>query len=234
MANPVVSAAVALGLIYDQLGVALNAYGVFDDNASGLPRWQQAALVNWLADADLEVQRACAESPGSSYRNYFVNPTPAQLDNGDPLPATSIGPPQAVWIENQALVARIGQPAPTTWMNYFNEDDDNVFGGAAFTDRLYSVIDNRVYFCGAQADVYYCQIARATVPALPALPTLASPEAFTNTLVKAVIGWAASKEGDYPQVAQGFLVQYDNDLMSIRQGATEVPPVQQVQKQVAA
>jgi hypothetical protein len=235
MPPPVAQASVVLNLVYDQLGVAPNAYGVFTDKSAGPPRWQQAALVNWLADADLEVQRACADTAGSFYRNYFVQTSPAILINsGDPLPTNAVGPPQAIFIMNYTGITTLGTPAPSTWIRYFNSDSDNVFGnGTQFTDGYYSVIDARVYFSGKKASVYYCAIARPTVPALPSLPTLASPEAFTNTLAALVISFATMKEEDYVTEAQLSSQKVMADLQSIRGGAMETAPIQLIQKSAA-
>lgn len=226
----VISASVALGLIYDTLNVSTIAYNTFNDDASGPPRWQQAALVNFLVDADLEIQRVCASSPNSSYRNSFISPTPATIAaSGDPLPASMIGPPQSVFVTGTDTVSRPARPGSSVWIDYYRNDPQGVFGPAGATDRTYAEQDGRLYFKGTLATVNYCIIARATVPALPALPTLFAPEAFTNAAVKAVCGWCAMKESEYLQEAQGWLTQYYSDLKSIEDGAMSVPPIETLQ-----
>lgn len=225
MPNPVADINVVMPLVWDELNTATAVYGTFNDNANGNnPRWQPTALLNWCVNADLEIQRAICETEGSPYRNYFVQSTPFEMAaSGGAMPPEAVGSPESIWVTGTDDVSLPGKHAAYEWILEINGDTTGAFGPASLTDRYYSQIGERLYFTGASAQVYYCKVTRATTSALLV------PPAFTNTLVKAVCGWACAKESDFLDESREFLRQYYEDLNSIRQGAMTVPPVQQAQ-----
>lgn len=224
MPNPVADIAVILPLVYDELNTATQTYGTWSESANGNnPRWQELAIKNWCVEADLEIQRAICETADSPYRNYFVQAPATIAASGDALPAAVVGPIQAVFVTGADASVRPARPSPTTWLGYYNNDPQGVFGPAGATDFTYSQLDGRLYFKGASAQVYFCTVTRATTAALLV------PPAFTNTIVKAACGFACAKESDFLQESQDFLKQFYGDLDLIRRGASAVPPVQQTQ-----
>jgi len=161
MPNPTADFTVARNLVYEQLNTASVTAGVWNENDAADPRWQQASIDAGIVNADFRVATMICNTAGHPKENYY-QATSGNLNYGDPTPVDMIGPVRAVNIKGADNVTRLGRPTETDWIDFFNADAAKTFGGPAFTDRYYQLIDGHVYFSGTSAQLKYCTVSRGT------------------------------------------------------------------------
>lgn len=220
MPNPTASISMCKALVYDELNVARDTFGVFNDAVVGPAQWQEDAIINWIIDSDYEVARTICETVGHPKRNYYISTTPAILANQDPLPVGMIGPPETILITLDDDSVRIGVPASGDWINFFVNDSVNTFGGPAFSQGYYTQQAGRLFFSGVSASVFYATAERGTTT------DLISPPEFQQTIIKLALAKTLAKQENYMRAAAFFLQQGMSDLVVIKQGQLVVPPTQ--------
>lgn len=223
MPNPSVDFTIAQSLVFEQLNVATVTAGVFNDAANGSPRWQQANILNSIVTADFEVAKTICETAGHPRRNYYK--TSAIVANQGPLPTDAIGPLDSVLITKTDTSIVTAIPAPTDWINIFNNAPNQTFGGALYSQGYYQQINGRLQFSGVTATVNYFTVAIGTA----AVNGLVSPPEFINAVVRGAVVAELLKESEYVDAAQIFDRDYQRDLDSIRALGVTVAPLEAVQ-----
>lgn len=203
-------------IIYEQLNISKSvAYGTHD----GSPQYKTEAVREAIFDADYEVARTVAKTPGHPERALYVNTGNVNTPQSwQPLAAADSSPEAVMITFGTTPTIAPGKTAPATSISQWYRNLA-AHGGVEVVGGYYDIVNNYVFFSGISLTYKYYK-----VPALsPGSTNLNSPDVYRPTVVKLALARLLSKEEDSMQAAGFFAEQGRSDLMAIEKGEMVVP-----------
>lgn len=182
-----------------------------------------------IVEADAGVVLAILFTPGHPLRSGYMAAS-ASLNHGDEIP-DSVGTYGQVEVDIAGTSAWVtGTPADLDDIKLMRRNPNSMFGSLAHNTAgspiggYYTIRDQRVFFTGTNARVW----VGAFTPNY-ASPACAAPEQYTQAIRAGAVA-RLKKEGDMSDVFDRAATEFAAHIATIRQGATELPVIEQVQR----
>lgn len=207
-------------------------------NSSGKAIYSDEAITKARIDSGMEILRAIASNPANSYFGSLA--TLVTVTHNSFLPAYDGEPGIPLIVPFSGAQAMEGIPAtPDEIDSYRTDPTSSVYTGAysgvrvahdaadssgqpSPISRRYSLVGGRFKFTGYSAQIPLIQLTRS-------MADTGVPENYEPTLVKLSIPKLVKEGDNLALIAPTYLQLGMQDLVAIKSGQWEVPPVPQIE-----